>query len=66
MATQVQLLEDHFNKGNTISAYEAAGLYRIASLSRRINDLEERGTQIGRVTKTDATGRRYVRYSKLV
>jgi len=63
--TQLQLIKKHFNKGLSLSAYEAMNLYRIASLSRRINDLEEQGTKINRERKADATGRAYVRYSKV-
>ena len=63
--TQLQLITKHFNGGRSISAYEARDLYRIGSLSRRINDLEERGTTIKRERKADATGRAYVRYSKV-
>jgi DNA-binding HxlR family transcriptional regulator len=62
--TQLQMLNKHFNAGRSISNYEARDLYRIISLSRRINDLEEQGVVINRVRKTDPTGRKYVRYSK--
>lgn len=62
--TQKELLRKHFET-KSISAYEAQGLYRIASLSRRINDLEVEGVVINRERKVDATGRAYVRYSKV-
>ena len=62
--TQLQLLTNHFNSGLSISNYEAHDLYRIASLSRRINDLEESGVKVTRTPKKDITGRYYVRYSK--
>ena len=62
--TQLQLLTNHFNSGLSISNYEARDLYRIASLSRRINDLEESGVKVTRTPKYDITGRYYVRYSK--
>ena len=62
--TQLQLLTNHFDSGLSISNYEARDLYRIASLSRRINDLEEAGLKVSRTPKQDITGRRYVRYSK--
>jgi hypothetical protein len=61
--TQLQLLKNHFKQGKSISHYEAMNLYRIASLSRRINDLEDKGIVINRVHKKDPTGRTYVRYS---
>lgn len=60
---QVQTLYKHLEKGKSISGYEARDLYRIASLPRRINDLEEMGFRISRSRRTDPTGRRYVRYS---
>jgi hypothetical protein len=63
MATQIELLKNHFNAGKSISNYEARDMYRINSLSRRINDLEERGMSINRQRKIDQTGRQYVRYS---
>lgn len=61
--TQVEQLMKHFNSGNSISGYEARDMYRINSLPRRINDLEERGVAIKRERKIDQTGRQYVRYS---
>ena len=60
---QVKTLYKHLEKGKSISGYEARDLYRIASLPRRINDLEEMGFKISRSRRTDPTGRRYVRYS---
>ena len=63
--TQLNMIKKHFNKGLSISGYEAQDLYRIASLPRRINDLEETGMTINRERKADATGRAYVRYSKV-
>ena len=62
--TQVQLIEKHLDSGKGLSHYEAMNLYRIASLSRRINDLEGQGVKIKRETCKDITGRRYTRYSK--
>jgi predicted transcriptional regulator len=63
MKAQTKLLMDHFQGGRSISNYEARDLYRIASLPRRISDLEEMGIVITRQRKVDPTGRRYVRYS---
>ena len=63
--TQLQMIKKHFAKGLSLSSYEAMNLYRIASLSRRINDLEEAGVTINRERKADATCRAYVRYSKV-
>jgi|TARA_R110000803_G_scaffold168828_1_gene231875 hypothetical protein len=63
--TQLQMIKQHFDTGHSLSGYEAANLYRIASLPRRINDLEAQGMKIKRETKKDTTGRRYVRYTQL-
>ncbi len=63
MQSQTTLLINHFQGGRSISNYEARDLYRIASLPRRISDLEEMGIVITRQRKVDPTGRRYVRYS---
>lgn len=59
---QTDLLLEHFLVRTDISALEAQSMFRIRSLSRRINDLEAKGHQFRRVTKTDTTGQRYVRY----
>ncbi len=63
--SQKQLLLEHFRKKNSISGIEAAALYRIRSLSRRINDLEADGHLFGRSTEEDPTGQRYTRYHYL-
>ena len=60
--TQAEMLMDHFMQRNNISAMEAANMFKIRSLSRRINDLEDRGHVFRRETRTDTTGQRYVRY----
>lgn len=63
-ASQLDLLLNHFSHVSppSISRLEASALYRIDSLSRRINDLEELGHKFERVMKHDNTGKRYVRY----
>lgn len=63
--SQKQLLLDHFRAKNSISGIEASALYRIRSLSRRINDLEEEGHLFGRSEEKDPTGQRYTRYHYL-
>lgn len=63
--SQKQLLLDHFTKKGSISGIEASALYRIRSLSRRINDLEADGHLFGRSMEEDPTGQRYVRYHYL-
>lgn len=59
---QHALLLGHFRAVPSISALEAGALYRIRSLSRRINDLEAAGHKFRREMRRDATGQRYVRY----
>lgn len=59
---QTEILLDHFKLRESISALEARALYRIDSLSRRINDLEEQGHKFRREKKKDETRKRYVRY----
>lgn len=62
---QTDMLLDHFKVRPDISALEASAMFRIRSLSRRINDLEAQGHRFSRVTKKDTTGQRYVRYYHL-
>lgn len=62
---QTDLLMDHFKVTRTISALEAAGLYRIRSLHRRIMDLEAKGHRFSRQMRKDPTGQRYMRYTYL-
>jgi hypothetical protein len=59
---QTDLLLDHFKVKPTITAREAEGAFKIRSLSRRINDLEDAGYTFSRTTEFDTTGQRYVRY----
>jgi hypothetical protein len=61
--TQTQVLLDHFQKHSTITPMEAHVMFRIRSLSRRINDLEELGYVFKRVLKKDSTGQRYTHYT---
>ena len=62
---QTSLLLDHFRKNNSISGIEAQAMFRIRSLSRRINDLEAIGHRFAREQRLDTTGQRYVRYHYL-
>lgn len=59
---QVDLLLDHFRKRSSITAIEAAAMYRIRSISRRVNDLEDKGYRFSREARKDERGQRYVRY----
>lgn len=61
-SSQTTLLLDHLKAKGSITSLEAAGMFRIRSLSRRINDLEEKDHRIAREQRVDTTGQRYVRY----
>ena len=63
--SQTDFLLDHFKTRPSISAIEAQAMYRIRSLSRRINDLESKGYRFSREHCKDTTGQRYVRYHYL-
>lgn len=60
--SQTEMLLEHFKLKPTITAIEAAAMFRIRSLSRRINDLEAQGYLFSRIRRKDSTGQRYVRY----
>jgi hypothetical protein len=60
--SQTQWLATHFLSKPSITSQEAAGMFRIRSLSRLINDLEAAGWQFIREACFDTTGQRYVRY----
>lgn len=63
-ASQKALLIHHLTdpQGHGITQMEAVGLYRIYSLTSRISELRRMGYRITSDTRTDPTGRRYVRY----
>jgi len=62
MKSQNEKIEDHLIKVGSISWVEAADLYRVRSLTRRIADLRERGWAIDSEWRRDTLGQRYVRY----
>ena len=64
-SSQTDLLIKYFRRHTDISHFEASGMFKIRSLSRRINDLEELGHRFFREHKVDDTGQRYVRYHYL-
>ena len=63
MPSQKELLIKHFESRTSISGVEAANIYKIRSLPRRILDLKEIGYQFESKWKTDPTGQRYKRYT---
>jgi hypothetical protein len=60
--SQTNILLKHFSVKPSISGIEAAAMFRIRSLHRRILDLEAQGYEFRRERKVDTTGQRYVRY----
>lgn len=63
--SQNDLLLSHFRTKPSISPIEAAAMFRIRSLPRRILDLEAKGHVFSREQSKDTTGQRYVRYHYL-
>jgi len=63
MTSQKELLIKHFESRQSISGVEAATIYKIRSLPRRILDLKEMGYQFSSEWRTDPTGQRYKRYT---
>lgn len=62
---QTDWLLEHFKRNPSISGLEAAAMFRIRSLPRRILDLEKQGHRFARETRFDTTGQRYTRYHYL-
>ena len=62
MLSQVDMLKRHFNRKKSITGVEAAAVYKIRSLPRRIMDLKEKGYTFTHEWKTDVTGQKYMRY----
>lgn len=60
--TQEQLVETHLRFKGSITGVEAATLYKVRSLPRRIATLRQRGFYIESERHVDMTGQRYVRY----
>ncbi len=63
MTPQANTVLKHLQQHGSISQAEAATVYRIRALPRRISDLKEAGHKITRELKKDPTGQRYARYS---
>lgn len=59
---QTVVIAQHLLDKGSITPVEAAAVYRVRALPRRIADLKENGWPIKRELKTDATGQRYARY----
>ena len=62
MKSQTGKLIDHFLRKKSITWVEAADLYRVRSLTRRIADIRAKGMPIISEWRRDLNGQRYVRY----
>ena len=60
--SQVELLRRHFRNESSITPVEAASVYKIRSLPRRIMDLKSMGFQFEHQWRVDGMGQRYMRY----
>jgi len=56
-------LFNHFKVLGTITAVEAATLYKVRSITSNISRLRKAGMKITTSFKKDLTGQRYARYS---
>lgn len=61
--TQEQKILNHLVSVRSISGAEAADLYRVRDLPKRISVLRSRGVDIKGELKTDLLGQRYMRYT---
>jgi len=62
MTPQANLVLMHLKRHGSMSSVEAAAVYRIRHLPRRILDIIEAGHTIIKEQRKDPTGQRYVRY----
>jgi hypothetical protein len=62
MVSQRDMLKEHFERKESITGVEAAAVYKIRSLPRRIMDLKEEGYEFTHEWKKDVTGQKYMRY----
>jgi len=62
MQSQYQKILNHLIDEGSISGVEAAELYRVRSLPRRICDLKEAGFEILSEWRTAPLGQRYKKY----
>ncbi len=60
---QREMLIKHFESRPSISGVEAATIYKIRSLPRRIMDLKVMGYEFTSEWRKDPTGQRYKRYT---
>lgn len=65
LAPQTRKVFEHIVKVGSITGLEAAGLYRVRSLTKRISEIRKQGHPIQSEFKRDRTGQRYVKYHYL-
>jgi hypothetical protein len=63
--TQLDMLRNHFSQTPSITGVEAAAVYKIRALPRRISDLEAQGWVFDKVWRKDPAGQRYKKYTVL-
>jgi hypothetical protein len=56
-------LQNHLQTVGTITAVEAATIYKVRCITSNISRLRKSGMTIGTQFKKDLTGQRYARYS---
>lgn len=62
LSPQCQTVLRHLAIKGSLTPVEAAAVYKIRSLPRRVLDLKEAGVGVMSVRKVDLDGQRYVRY----
>ena len=63
MKPQTKLVLNHLNTFQHITPVEAAAVYKVRSLPKRISELKSMGYPIKTSLHKDATGQRYAKYS---
>lgn len=62
MKPQTELILRHLKHHGSITGVEAAAVYKVRSLPKRISELKGVGIPVVRVLHKDATGQRYAKY----
>jgi len=60
---QSQIVLNHLEAVGSISGLEAADLYRVRDLPKRISELRASGVTVNRQMRKDHIGQKYMRYS---
>lgn len=62
MCPQTYTVLTHLLNHGSLTAVEAAAVYKVRSLSKRISEIKQAGYGIKRTLHKDATGQRYAKY----